>query len=300
MQNEFQIRMAAFRWLKERESFGQHVFRGTDLATGFMHEGVRITLKGQTGIWFPRGWEIPLSITTRKDGPYPADRITADGSLTYAYRGTDPHHRDNEGLRRAMRTRTPLIYFNEIRDHWYEAAWPVIIVFDDPRALCVTAMVEPAYIDLARTSPLPDDALSPLDVRRYVTVQTRHRLHQTAFRELVINAYDEHCAVCRLHHPELLDAAHIIPDSDERGEPIVSNGLSLCKIHHAAYDQSIIGIDQDCRVHIRRDILEERDGPMLRHGLQELDGSTLTLPARRRDHPDRDRLKERFSLFLSA
>ena len=53
-------------------------------------------------------------------------------------------------------------------------------------------------------------------------------------------------------------------------------------------------------MHVRQDILAETDGPMLRHGLQELDGWSLNLPSRRRDHPDRDRLKERFGLFLSA
>lgn len=127
--------MAAFKWLKERDALGQHTFRGTDLALGFKHGETRITLKGQTGIWYPKGWEIPLSITTRVNGPYPADQISPDGTLIYAYRGTDPGHRDNEGLRRAMRSRTPLIYFNEIHDHWYEAAWPVIIVDDNPQAL---------------------------------------------------------------------------------------------------------------------------------------------------------------------
>ncbi len=68
-----------------------------------------------------------------------------------------------------------------------------------------------------------------------------------------------------------LKSAHIIPDSDKRGSPIVSHGLSLCEIHHAVFDQNILGVDPDCVVHIRKDILEEKDGPMLKHGLQELE-----------------------------
>ncbi|HQO67030.1 MAG TPA: HNH endonuclease signature motif containing protein, partial [Spirochaetales bacterium] len=104
----------------------------------------------------------------------------------------------------------------------------------------------------------------------------------------------------RLNHPELLDAAHIIPDSDERGTPIVTNGLSLCKIHHAAYDQGILGIDADYSVHIREEILLERDGPMLKHGIQELDGSTLIVPRHADERPDRDRLAERYSRFFVA
>ena len=40
-------------------------------------------------------------------------------------------------------------------------------------------------------------------------------------------------ALCRLRHQELLDAAHITPDGDAEGEPVISNGVALCKLHHA-------------------------------------------------------------------
>jgi putative restriction endonuclease len=69
--------------------------------------------------------------------------------------------------------------------------------------------------------------------------------------------------MCRLRHTPLLDAAHILPDRDERGNPEIPNGLSLCKIHHSAYDVGILGVDPDCRIHLRSDVLEEHDGPML-------------------------------------
>jgi len=46
--------------------------------------------------------------------------------------------------------------------------------------------------------------------------------------------------------PRLLDAAHIVMDADEQlGQPVVSNGLPLTKIHHAAVDAHLIGIDPD-------------------------------------------------------
>jgi putative restriction endonuclease len=49
----------------------------------------------------------------------------------------------------------------------------------------------------------------------------------------------------------------------------VPNGLSLCSLHHAAFDRNILGITPDLLVDIRSDILEEIDGPVLVHGLQE-------------------------------
>jgi len=106
--------------------------------------------------------------------------------------------------------------------------------------------------------------------------------------------------MCKLHHEELLDAAHIIPDSEEDGLPIVENGLSLCKIHHAAYDKNIIGIDPDYNIKVREDILSEVDGPMLKYGLQSLDGRKIILPNREIDFPNRDRLDRRYREFIAC
>ncbi len=297
---ELDIRMEAFRWLREKERANGGIFLGTELQLGFECAGRRITLKGATGIWRPRDFSMPISITTSLRGTYRLDDIGDDGVLTYAYRGTNPDHRDNVGLRKACRTRTPLIYFKEVHDHHYQAIWPIIVLEDHPASLCVRASMEPAYANLGPDVNPATIELSPLDVRRYALRQARQRLHQGAFREMVITAYRRRCTVCRLAHPELLDAAHIIPDRDDRGTPVVQNGLSLCKIHHAVYDNDIMGIDPDHVVHISRKVLEEHDGPMLRHGLQELDGSRIVLPARAADRPDRERLAQRFELWKQA
>ena len=45
-----------------------------------------------------------------------------------------------------------------------------------------------------------------------------------------MRAYRECCAVCRLRHAELLDAAHILPDGHPKGEPIVQ-GFHLQALH---------------------------------------------------------------------
>lgn len=300
MTDETSIRIAVFQWLQEQERWNDGIFAGRELNQGIDIAGRRVTLKGQTGIWFPAGFSMPLSIMTSIKGPYDLDDIGADGLLTYAYRGSDAGHRDNAGLRNALRARVPLIYFKEVQGHRYQAIWPVIILEDMPQQLCVKAAFEPAYTELQPGLAFSDTPLSPLDLRRYAWARTKQRLHQGAFRELVVTAYEDRCAICRLNHRELLDAAHIIADSREHGTPVISNGLSLCKIHHAAYDQNILGIDGDCRVHIREDILRERDGPMLKHGIQEVDGSRLLLPRRLADRPDPDRLAERFMQFRTA
>jgi putative restriction endonuclease len=133
-----------------------------------------------------------------------------------------------------------------------------------------------------------------------VTTLTMRRLHQATFRERVLNAYRETCAICRLHHRELLEAAHIVPDGHPHGDPIVPNGLALCKLHHAAFDAYLVGVRPDCVIEVRRDILDETDGPMLRHGLQEIAGKVIHLPRDQRLRPRTDLLEERYALFKKA
>ena len=187
----------------------------------------------------------------------------------YRYRGTDPDHHENVGLRRAMRRQLPLVYFHGVSPGWYRPEWPVFIVGDDPDALTFTvAMEDPQVLRPDLTVEVVDDAR-----RSYVTRLARQRLHQLGFRHRVLTAYRQSCTVCRLRHVELLDAAHILPDSHPLGEPLVTNGLAMCKLHHAAFDRHIVGIRPDLVLAVRHDVLEEERGPMLRHGLQELEGA---------------------------
>ncbi len=62
----------------------------------------------------------------------------------------------------------------------------------------------------------------------------------------------------------------------------------------------ILGVDPDYRVHLRADVLEEHDGPMLRHGLQELHGGWIQTPRRAEHLPNRGYLAERFERFRAA
>jgi putative restriction endonuclease len=86
--------------------------------------------------------------------------------------------------------------------------------------------------------------------------------HQASFWEAVIAAYSGRCAFSRLPEPLLLDAAHIVADKQERlGQSIVANGIPLSKIHHAAFDAHLIGIDPDYRLHVSELLLSREDGP---------------------------------------
>jgi putative restriction endonuclease len=146
------------------------------------------------------------------------------------------------------------------------------------------------------TVELPDTPLR----REYATRVVRQRLFQAEFRRRVVDAYRERCALCRLRHRELLDAAHITADAEVEGEPVVSNGLALCKLHHAAFDQFFFAVTPEYQVIVRPSILAESDGPMLVVGLQQIHRAAIQLPAREDQRPDRDRLASRYEAFLRA
>jgi putative restriction endonuclease len=299
-----QVRQRAFAFLDElRDVHGNPLPHGA-LVRGFDINGVRVPLMGPSGIFKPAVLpDAPLSIMTvapnpRKPRPYD-DAIGQDGVIHYKYRGTDPSHPDNRGLREALRRQLPLVYFVGLVPGRYHAEYPVYIVGDQPGELSFLVRVDDQRLV---SVPVPGVAEPSTELRReYVTVLAQRRIHQEEFRARVLRAYRECCAVCCLRHVELLEAAHILPDKHERGDPLVANGLALCKIHHAAFDGNILGIRPDLVVEIREDILEEEDGPMLRHGLQELHGQSLIIIPRAAElRPDPERLEERYRAFQRA
>ncbi|QIM22366.1 HNH endonuclease [Phycicoccus sp. HDW14] len=193
-----------------------------------------------------------------------------------------------------MELQLPVIRLNKIGPNAYNPIYPVFVVGDNPIIREFTLTVD----EVLRSVPLGHE-LSPIE-KAYAARIVQQRVHQPAFRAQVMLAYAGQCTVCSLKHPELLDAAHIIEDGQPGGDPVVSNGLSLCKIHHAAYDRRLMGISPECVVEINGRLLEEVDGPMLRHGLQEMHGRPLVIPTRQQDRPDPDRLEQRYVKFLAG
>lgn len=282
-------------WLAQRTNDGADPLTSDEIKE-FRFRGEPLPLMDlQRGIRKPAMLDAALSFRTvyRPEGaerPY-EDAVGPDGLIRYKYRGTDPDHAENRALRAAMDRKLPLIWFFGVGPGAYLPTFPVYIVGEEPDQLqFVVDAVTHGAIE-------PEGALEET-LKRYITVETRRRLHQPIFRATVMRAYETRCAVCALGHSQLLDAAHIVPDRDEAGVAAIRNGLSLCKIHHAAFDSHILGVRPDYVVEIRADLLEEIDGPMLKHGLQERHGQRLmVLPAARRERPARDLLEVAYQTF---
>jgi putative restriction endonuclease len=302
--HDARVRATGFDWLAQQVAKFGDVLPRKVLAEGFIFDGVRVPLIGPQGIFKPKVLrEVPLSITTAPEGPYD-DAFGPDGLLRYQYRGTNPNHPDNRGLRLAMAHKLPLVYLHGVVPGRYVAAWPVFVVGDDSAHLTFSVAVDdarhvPLGLGAETAQPVVRDYAETAR-RAYVTAAVRVRLHQRAFRERVLEAYRHQCAFCRLRHEELLDAAHIVPDSQPEGEPHVRNGLSLCTLHHAAFDRSFLGLRPDCVIEVRPDIRRERDGPTLVHAIQALHGTRIVVPVSKVLRPDPALLEIRYEQFRQS
>jgi putative restriction endonuclease len=290
------LRLAAFAKLRALLLRTAGVVRFDDVA-GFEFEGERIPLLDrQLGIRKPRQTDAALSIRTvysnRPDRRPYDDEPGPDGLLRYKWRGTDPTHFEVVGLRRCMERQLPLIWFHGVAQGTYVPIFPVWLVHEEPdlHQFVVALDDQQAAAWAARS------VIDTVEQRRFAERTAMQRLHQPLFRAQVLGAYGERCALCNLRHVELLDAAHIRPDSDG-GDPVVTNGIAMCKIHHAAFDAQIVGIRPDLEIVVRNDVLDEVDGPTLRYAIQGLHGATVQVPSRRSAQPDVGLLEERFASF---
>lgn len=296
------MRNAAFEHLRTLNSARDHLTSG-DLAGGFQFEGERIPLVNpQRGIFKPRQMSYLLSIRTVF--PRPGARIWYDDQrhvhkqlyestdfVDYAFMGKNPEAADNRWLRDAFENRIPVIYFIGIAPGRFTSIVPCYIAGWDQAALKASiGFGDPNTYDESR---FPDTE----PARRYALRTVQQRLHQASFRQAVMAAYGSRCALSGFPEPVLLDAAHIISDKHEvLGQPVVPNGIPLSKLHHAAFDAHLIGIDPNFRMHVSPRLLEQNDGPML-EAMKKLDRELIRLPSRIEDLPDRDRLAMRFAIF---
>ncbi len=304
---EERVRTACFAAIRQRQAVHGEVLPVEVIREPVVVDGEAVApFLLQRGIHKPRQLDAALAVTTTPpkqgvDAPY-QDHFGADGMFRYHYRdpgSTTARSRsqadaDNEAVRHAQRRSLPLVYWYGVVPGRYRPFYPAYVIADHPEtrefSLDLTELGARHLDDLAADAPS----------RAYRAEIVRSRMHQARFREAVMRAYQHCCAICRLRRAELVEAAHIIGDADG-GEPVVTNGMALCKLHHAAFDRHILGVRPDLRIAIREDILAEVDGPMLLHGLQGFHGQQLgVMPRQRRDRPSAEFLERRWEQFRAA
>ena len=125
--------------------------------------------------------------------------------------------------------------------------------------------------------------------RQLVVSQITRKYRALDFRKRVLGAYGHRCAFCGIQL-NLVDAAHIVPVADNASTDDTTNGIALCKLHHAAFDRNLLSVNESFKIelsNVERARLqsENRHGglPEFRKNLKPV----IILPSDRRDYPDR-------------
>lgn len=137
---------------------------------------------------------------------------------------------------------------------------------------------------------ITEGQLAALQPGRRRIVQTVSRMSRLgSFRQQVINAYGNRCAVTRAQL-RLVDAAHILPVGAPDSVDDVRNGLTLAPTYHRAYDQGLIYLDESYVMRIN----PVKEAALITFGLDaglphfKAALGKIHLPQDRRQRPDVD------------
>ena len=198
-------------------------------------------------------------------------------------------------LRRALELKRPVLYLVAVEPGLYEPIIPCYVVGDDASQLAFYLMAD-GRRDVTAIVEDPLQSPSKAYTTRIVNIYVTRSASGISYSQPTgVSVRFAGFATSHSSMPPTFCRIEM-----EACNPEIPNGLALCRIHHGSYDFGILGVDADYRVHIRQDVLEEHDGPMLQHGLQELHGNVIQVPRRPEHLPNREYLAERFSRFQAA
>lgn len=119
------------------------------------------------------------------------------------------------------------------------------------------------------------------------TLVRRARRLSALFREVVLVSYGGACAVCTLAVSHLLDAAHIVPWSEESDRQLdPANGIAMCCLHHRSFDAGLMTVGADGKIRVSQSLRAKSPPPIHRIALLDIDGQDLRLPRRFRPSVD--------------
>jgi putative restriction endonuclease len=205
--------------------------------------------------------------------------------------GTDPNSPDNRLLRDAMQKQIPIIYFLATSPGRYQPIIPTFIAGWHPERLRVDlafgAIVGASAQATLPASPERRYALREIKARFAPSIVSRCRPERLKRSLCDLPSARAAAARCRSHHHRC-------------GRAIRTAGDLEWPAADQNFDAHLIGVDPDYRIHVSDRLLEIHDGPFLELGLKGIAGTSIKLPRRSDDRPDRDRLARRFEEFKKA
>ena len=147
------------------------------------------------------------------------------------------------------------------------------------------ATTEHAYTDDTVDSIDPLLAVIPPGKTRAAVVQVR--VNQGLFRQYVLARYNGTCCISGLQNDKLLIASHIVPWSEDKTNRLnPQNGLCLSALHDRAYDQGLISVTPDFKIHVSHKVKALKGDTFIQDSLMRFDQKPLVLPERFRPGAD--------------
>lgn len=306
--SDLAIIKAAFERVRALELVFGDAIPNAAIRAGFELDGERVLLENQVkGIFKPRQMEfgaLSIKTTMRRDGGVGIynDHQLDDGFYHYSFENCGPKEKGNKLLWECYQNNQPFIYFHAVAPAVYKALWPCFITRFDETESCIWLTIGEQIFAVTETYSANDESQAD-EVKefesRYRVRLSKQRLHQASFREQVLGAYKHRCAITGHPEPRLIEAAHIIPDSQVAVQS-VANGIALSKNHHRAYDANLIGIDPDYKIHVSSVLHNMESNQYIQDSFLRFEGRSLKLPRSKASQPDRDSLAERFEVFSSG
>lgn len=122
-------------------------------------------------------------------------------------------------------------------------------------------------------------------------------LRSHIFRKAVLEIYDGRCAISGIKlefgkNVTIIDACHIIPFADGKGDTI-TNGIALSPTLHRAFDRGMVSVTDDYRVLVHPRLTDH----FPEVGIQQFANQEIKLPNDSRFYPSLGKLKQHRSRF---
>lgn len=261
---------------------------------GFLVNGETVRLENKAvGIFKPRQMKagaLSIKTTIPRTGRRQIynDQLSDDGFYHYSLQQGDPRGGNNKYLWQSLEMNQPFIYFHAIAPAVYTAIWPCFV-----KQIHVERQV--ALIEVGSQTTLDsvgNYSLERTEIEsRYRVQESKVRLHQASFRAAVLDAYKDSCAITGLPEPRLLEAAHILPDSEIGDKQLISNGIALNRLHHKAFDGGLLRIKPDYTIAIGDRLKELDSSKYVRDSFLKFDGEKICVPNNPSDRPDPELLE---------
>ena len=151
-----------------------------------------------------------------------------------------------------------------------------------------------ALLNIVDTVPESEIARLPDQTRREVVATIKRKYRQHDFRNRVLSAYNHRCAMCGIQL-RLVEAAHILPVAHETSNDDTTNGISLCSLHHKAFDNNLISFNEQYEVEVSKREVDGLAAKNLSEGISDFRQNlrpALIMPADRRDYPRPEYISE--------